>query len=86
MEPRFAWLDRRAAEHGFRVEQVDAAVNRVLIRKGKGFWIDETLFSGTLAVTDGVRFAAALTGGIGQRSAFGFGLLEAFQAFGRTDV
>ena len=80
LAPRLAWLHRRAAEHGFRVEQVEAAVSRVFIRKGRGFWLDETLFTGTLAVTDAECFTAALTGGIGQRSAFGFGLLETFDA------
>lgn len=86
MAPRFSWLDRRAAEHGFRVEEAQAEVGRIFIRKGNGFWIDETLFTGTLAVTNTVRFAAALISGIGQRSAFGFGLLETFDPYGRSDA
>ena len=76
--PRLGWLDHRAEEHGFRVEQVQANVARALIRKGKGFWIDQTIFTGTLTVDDAAGFAAALAGGGGQRPAFGFGLLEIF--------
>jgi hypothetical protein len=76
--PRLRWLDRRAAENGFVVEQVQTDVDRAFIRKGKGFWIDDTRFSGILRVTDSTRFATGLVGGIGQRSTFGFGLLEIF--------
>lgn len=78
IEPRLRWLARRAADNGFAVEQVQAEVGRAFIRKGKGFWIDDTRFIGTLTVIDEQRFAAGLAGGIGQRSAFGFGLLETF--------
>lgn len=76
--PRLRWLDRRAAEFGFLIEEVKTEVDRAFIRKGKGFWIDDTRFSGTLRVTDPMRFASGLVGGIGQRSTFGFGLLETF--------
>jgi hypothetical protein len=78
IEPRLRWLERRAAESGFVVEQVRAEIGRAFIRKGKGFWVDDTRFIGTLDVTDAFRFAAGLIRGIGQRSAFGFGLLETF--------
>jgi hypothetical protein len=78
IEPRLRWLGRRAADGGFAVEQVRAEVGRAFIRKGKGFWIDDTRFIGTLTVINMPRFAAGLVGGIGQRSTFGFGLLETF--------
>ena len=78
LTPRLRWLERRAVESGFSIEQVQADVSRAFIRKGKGFWIDDTRFSGTLRVTDRTRFANGLADGIGQRSAFGFGLLETF--------
>ena len=78
IEPRLRWLARRAADNGFMVEHVQAEVGRTFIRKSKGFWIDDTRFTGTLTVIDEQRFAAGLVGGIGQRSAFGFGLLETF--------
>jgi hypothetical protein len=78
IEPRLRWFERRAAESGFAVEQVQAEVGRAFIRKGKGFWVDDTRFIGTLNVIDATRFAAGLICGIGQRSAFGFGLLETF--------
>lgn len=78
IEPRLRWMERRSAEHGFQIHQVDASVSRVFIRKDKGFWLDETVFVGHLTVTDTDRFATALTTGVGQRPAFGFGLLETF--------
>ena len=78
IEPRLRWLTRRATDSGFTVDQVQADTGRAFIRKGKGFWIDDTRFTGALTVIDAPRFAAGLTGGIGQRSAFGFGLLETF--------
>jgi hypothetical protein len=83
--PRRRWLDRRAAEHGFTVHDVEIAPARAFIGKGRGFWIDETVFLGRLTVTESERFAAALTGGIGQRGAFGFGLLETFAASETSD-
>jgi hypothetical protein len=76
--PRLRWLERRAEASGFSVQDVAAETGRAFIRKGKGFWIDDTRFTGVLRVTDAARFAAALVGGVGQRSAFGFGLLETF--------
>jgi hypothetical protein len=76
IEPRLRWLEKRSAEHGFRVEEVGTAVDRVLIRKGRGFWLDETTFTGRLVVTERERFTKALATGVGQRPAFGFGLLE----------
>jgi hypothetical protein len=78
IDARRAWLERRAAEHGFSVDRVELTVDRIFIRKGRGFWIDETIFSGSLVVVDAARFAAALVGGVGQRGSFGFGLLETF--------
>lgn len=84
LAPRRAWLDRRAAEHGFAVEEVRIDVGRCFIRKGRGFWIDETRFTGTLRVNFADAFAAALSGGVGQRGAFGFGLLETFDPPART--
>ncbi|MGG5818734.1 type I-E CRISPR-associated protein Cas6/Cse3/CasE [Falsiroseomonas sp. HW251] len=84
--PRLRWFERRAAEHGFRVEQVQAEVARCFIRKGRGFWIDETIFTGILVVTNEQAFAAALAGGVGQRGAFGFGLLETFDPSTLTEA
>lgn len=78
--PRRAWLERRATAHGFALEAVQIEVRRCHIRKGRGFWLDETWFTGTLIVTDVTAFAGALVNGVGQRGAFGFGLLEIFDA------
>jgi len=78
MAPRRQWLERRAVTHGFAVETAEIEAQRVFIRKGRGFWIDETIFTGTLRVEEATAFAAALAGGVGQRGAFGFGLLETF--------
>jgi hypothetical protein len=84
--PRLRWLERRAAARGFQVEQAEARVARCFIRKGRGFWIDETLFTGTLTVLDAEAFATALAGGVGQRGAFGFGLLETFNPDDLTEA
>lgn len=78
IEPRLRWLARRGDDNGFLAGQVQTETGRAFIRKGKGFWVDDTRFIGTLTVTDAARFAAGLVSGIGQRSAFGFGLLETF--------
>jgi hypothetical protein len=72
------WLRRRGEEHGFRIDEVSIDVDRVFVTKGRGFWLDLTLFNGTLTVLDPDRFARALVEGVGQRGAFGFGLLETF--------
>ena len=76
--PRLRWLERRAAEQGFHVDAVTTKTGRTFIRKGRGFWIDETMFVGELTVIGADAFAAALAGGVGQRQTFGFGLLETF--------
>jgi hypothetical protein len=78
IDERRAWLERRATEHGFAVDRVELSVDRIFIRKGRGFWIDETIFSGSLVVADAALFKSALAGGVGQRGSFGFGLLETF--------
>ncbi|WP_408906618.1 type I-E CRISPR-associated protein Cas6/Cse3/CasE [Roseomonas sp. CAU 1739] len=83
--PRRGWLDRRGAEHGFSIEAVQIDVGRCFIRKGRGFWIDETQFAGSLQVENAEAFTAALAGGVGQRGAFGFGLLETFAPSPRTE-
>lgn len=78
IRPREMWLRRRGEEHGFRIDEVSIDVDRVFVTKGRGFWLDLTLFNGTLTVLDPDRFARALVEGVGQRGAFGFGLLETF--------
>jgi hypothetical protein len=76
LAPRAAWLERRAQVFGFRTADVSIQVTRALIGKRKGFWIDATTFTGTLEVCAADEFSRALVGGVGQRGAFGFGLLE----------
>jgi hypothetical protein len=76
IRPREIWLHRRAEEHGFRVDELAVEVDRAFVAKGRGCWLDVTVFTGTMTVRDPERFARALVEGVGQRGAFGFGLLE----------
>jgi hypothetical protein len=74
---RVRWLDRNAATSGFRViEASNSTSQRWISRKGKRFWLDDTLFIGRLEVTDAAAFARTLGGGFGQGAAWGFGLLR----------
>ncbi|QQP90747.1 type I-E CRISPR-associated protein Cas6/Cse3/CasE [Skermanella sp. TT6] len=74
---RVAWLDRHAAAGGFRVvESVNSTAQRWITRKGRRFWLDDTLFAGRLVVTDRAAFARTLAVGLGHGRAWGFGLLR----------
>ena len=54
---RTAWLERHAAAGGFRVIGADHSTSKRWIeRKGRRFWIDDTIFPGGLAVTDEALF------------------------------
>ncbi len=89
-EGRFAWLMKKAAANGFRVLNANAAKVTIgslnMTRSFKGKSMDEIekhslfhvgcIFDGILSVEDSGLFAKAVTNGIGQGKAFGFGLLS----------
>ena len=70
-------LPRHAAAGGFRVIGAEHSTSKRWIeRKGRRFWIDDTVFSGRLAVTDEALFFRTLETGLGHGRAWGFGLLQ----------
>lgn len=75
----FAWLDRRAADHGFALReaevQVDGYQRHELLRRGGRVRFSSVDFTGLLTVTDPERFRDALYRGIGPAKGFGCGLL-----------
>ena len=74
---RTTWLERHAEAGGFRVMGVEHSTSKRWIeRKGRRFWIDDTVFSGRLAVTDEALFSRTLEAGLGHGRAWGFGLLQ----------
>ena len=79
-EDRREWMRRQGEKHGFSlVGDVAMKTQRRLFRKRtprKSFVVFETLFQGTLEITDADRFSAAWLNGIGPSRAFGYGLLN----------
>lgn len=87
MEEQINWLQRKAADHGFRVDSVmpiqQQRIQGRIPRKeeaqdqaahaAKFFSVQ---FDGILQVTDPTRFLTAIQSGIGSGKAFGFGLLS----------
>lgn len=85
-EEQQAWLQRKAAQHGFRLLAAQAAaVNQPDGWKevdGKKHRLRQVgvRFDGLLEVTDAQVFAAALADGIGSGKGLGFGLLSLARA------
>jgi len=81
-EQQTEWLDRKAAQHGFRVVQVQVAKLGDQTGRIKREEESHTLhiytvqFDGILQVTDPERFNHALRHGIGPAKSFGCGLLS----------
>ncbi len=86
-EEWLAWLERKASQHGFRLQSVSAAADVPNIRTMKlgkfgGERNDRKLtffavqFEGRLVIADAALFKAALRNGIGPAKAYGFGLLS----------
>jgi CRISPR system Cascade subunit CasE len=77
-----AWLDRKAAEAGFRVVRAEASPEGASCgHKPAGadtltLTLHAVRFDGLLAVTDTGRLQQALQAGIGSAKGFGFGLLS----------
>ena len=71
---RVTWLNKKSAQHGFRVLDLVVASN---VENIKTFSMDVTTFSGHLEVSDAALFQSALQMGIsgGGSRAFGFGYL-----------
>jgi CRISPR system Cascade subunit CasE len=75
-DERLAWLKRRAATAGFRVDDVRVTEERVRSSRGREVTFAGATFDGRLAVIDADAFRGALASGIGPAKAYGFGLLS----------
>lgn len=78
-EDLLAWLERKAAQHGFTL--VPGEIRTVpqprqpFLKAGKPGLHTATEFTGILTVTDPALFREAFIHGIGSAKAFGFGML-----------
>ena len=74
---RLQWLERRGAEHGFKVVAATVDVLRESVSRPKGgFWLDRSEFSGVVEILDPGKVAAAMKTGIGGGRAWGLGMLR----------
>jgi CRISPR-associated protein Cas6/Cse3/CasE subtype I-E len=76
------WLIRKSGSHGFEVVPDTLWMQSYPTRFNKGNGptvIADTLFSGTLRVTDPQVFYTVLKTGIGRMKAFGFGMLRCWE-------
>lgn len=77
---RLAWLDRQAANHGFKMLTADCiAAPDIYGRKANAaapIKIIAALFQGVLEVTDVSKFAQALQAGVGRGRSYGCGLIS----------
>lgn len=79
-EERLSWLDRRAAQHGFRVlraeetqeEKISAAHPK---ERGGSLYLDAYRYTGVLQIEDGDVFRSAVQTGIGPGRSYGLGML-----------
>jgi CRISPR system Cascade subunit CasE len=75
-EGRIAWLERRAASSGFRVEDVRITELRPRSSRLRQITLGGSVFEGLLTVTDADAFRRSVAHGVGPGKAFGFGLLS----------
>lgn len=79
-EERFAWLNRKAAQNGFMildVQEFPGAKESALhpAERGGRLYLDFYRYSGTLQITNEELFKLALRHGIGPGKAYGLGML-----------
>lgn len=79
-EERFAWLNRKAAQNGFMildVQEFPGAKESALhpAERGGRLYLDFYRYSGTLQITNEELFKLALRRGIGPGKAYGLGML-----------
>jgi len=73
------WFSSLGERNGFAIKSLDDPMSQGFVFFGKHrrkITLNDTLFTGALAVTDSERFTAALRNGIGRHKGFGFGLLQ----------
>lgn len=80
-QQQMAWLEQKAAKHGFQIELEKTKVigsTWIQFRKKKSetrVQLKEAVFEGVLSVADPSLFKKALTEGVGRGKAYGMGLL-----------
>lgn len=78
-EQQMQFLLNRAAKNGFVLKADDFTITDrgfALLRKGgENIRLARATYEGMLEVADMARFRRALTGGIGRKKAYGFGLM-----------
>ena len=78
-EELLAWLERKAALHGFTLTPEEIRIiprpSQSFLKRGIGGLHTATEFSGILTVTDAQLLRHAFVSGIGSAKAFGFGML-----------
>jgi CRISPR system Cascade subunit CasE len=78
-EDLIEWIERKATQHGFRVEldslRTVPRPRQQFLKKGNNGTHTTTEFTGTLHVNDPIIFRQAAVNGIGSAKAFGFGML-----------
>lgn len=79
-EDRREWMRRQGEKHGFSlIGDISMKTQRRIFQKSssrKSFVVLETMFHGTLEITDADLFGNAWLKGIGSSRAFGYGLLH----------
>ncbi len=78
-EDLLAWLERKAAQHGFSINAEEVRTiprpRQSFVKGGKAGLHSATEFTGVLTVMDRDIFRSAVATGIGSAKAFGFGML-----------
>ena len=74
------WLIRRAEQHGFLLLRHEFSKEKIMVRRkpdrhARNLLLSACRFSGFLEVNNEKKFAETITGGIGKKKIFGFGML-----------
>jgi len=77
LEHGITWLEKRQANHGFEIKQIDTADYDTLefVHEGKPIRLGTIAYSAIVKVTDCMKFKQAMLNGIGRGKAWGLGLL-----------
>lgn len=84
-EERFAWLERKSAQNGFRLLHCQELEGRQLSgrhtpERGGPMYLDQYRYQGTLQIVDAGQFQTAVQTGIGPGKSYGLGMLLLNQA------
>ena len=79
-EERMSWLERKAAQHGFRLLRVEEMQEEKLSaahqkERGGSLYLDVYRYTGVLEIVDEEAFRSAVRSGVGPGRAYGLGML-----------